>query len=541
MNAPLDIHEQILLSAWLDGEVSDSERAQVQQLLTRPEAQAYLQSLKSTRVLVNKHGAVKAPVGLKGRVLAAMDEDFDDISRPTASRDDNADGKIIALPTASWKTPLLALAAAIVVVLGLAFGPSLFPTTPEKSPSDIARETAQRAAEKSGEAGEKAGKSSSDELAEKEGPKASGTYGDEALATKLKDATELERSRKEPEPESPAKDPSTNSVKPADEGTKNTDGGTREKEPSLGANDRMERRNESGPAGKKPESRGATEDKIGTPKTGRVDDATPPAPQPPAAPRPAETAGPEDAKDGAKEDAKEDAKKDAKETNDANKAAKEEADALRKAEAQPAEGTDQKPQHDAEGGEQKKLETTPGGGGAGGRTAKPRQDAGKQPGTEGEDAQEDANDDAANEKGATGRAWGEGEAQGAAAATVIELALQPGRALAAQNDVLRVAALYGKAEVTVDEATGTETVVVDLDQARAAELVAALKRLAEQQDYGRVTVPEAMREQVAKAAGASSETARDSLPSDVKVQIDGAQPKDGAAQQARTRLVIQLK
>lgn len=82
---PLTREELELLNALHDGQCADHEQADAQQLAKTPEGAAALADLAALSALVRSHGASRAPVGLKGRVLAAMDEDFDDISRPTAS------------------------------------------------------------------------------------------------------------------------------------------------------------------------------------------------------------------------------------------------------------------------------------------------------------------------------------------------------------------------------------------------------------------------------------------------------------------------
>lgn len=82
---PLTREQLDLLHALHDGQCAGPELAVAQQLARTPEGAAVLADLAALSALVRTHGATRAPVGLKGRVFAAMDEDFDDISRPTAS------------------------------------------------------------------------------------------------------------------------------------------------------------------------------------------------------------------------------------------------------------------------------------------------------------------------------------------------------------------------------------------------------------------------------------------------------------------------
>ncbi|MBX3460669.1 MAG: hypothetical protein KF696_12020 [Planctomycetes bacterium] len=119
-----------LLSAHLDGELTAAEQVVVNELLKQPEARQYLAELEQTRLIVSRHAMVKAPAGLDQRVLAAI--------KPA---------QIHQLPTATWRTPLYAIAAALLVALGIMFGPSLFSPEPTTS-SDVARDVIERRAGK---------------------------------------------------------------------------------------------------------------------------------------------------------------------------------------------------------------------------------------------------------------------------------------------------------------------------------------------------------------------------------------------------------
>src|SRR5690606_36031806 len=109
-----------LLSAHLDGETTPSESAAAELLLQSTEAREYFDELAATRALVIKHAAVRAPVGLSGRVLDALE----------LSPAEKA-GTLSAMPRMSWHAPLWAAAAAVILSLGVMFGPSIFsPSAP---------------------------------------------------------------------------------------------------------------------------------------------------------------------------------------------------------------------------------------------------------------------------------------------------------------------------------------------------------------------------------------------------------------------------
>jgi hypothetical protein len=101
----LSREQQELLGALADGQCEGHEQHAAAELAATPEGGAYLRDLNALRALVRAHGAARAPVGLPARVLAAVGDDFDDISRPT--------GSLLPLRRVLW------LAAACAVV---AFG-----------------------------------------------------------------------------------------------------------------------------------------------------------------------------------------------------------------------------------------------------------------------------------------------------------------------------------------------------------------------------------------------------------------------------------
>lgn len=108
--------QQELLSAYLDGEVTAAERAIVHALLERPEARSYLDGLAQYRELLARHTRVKVPSGFAASVVKALEGDA--AAKPKLA-------KIHALPAATWRTPVLAAAAALVVAAGLFFTSSL--------------------------------------------------------------------------------------------------------------------------------------------------------------------------------------------------------------------------------------------------------------------------------------------------------------------------------------------------------------------------------------------------------------------------------
>ena len=115
----LEREQQELLSAHLDGEVTDTERAVAEQLLQGEEGRHYASQLSQTRNLVQIHAAANAPAGLMQRVVFATRGDCDDISRP------GGPASIRKLPRLKWRAPLAA-AAAVAIALGVVFGGSWF-------------------------------------------------------------------------------------------------------------------------------------------------------------------------------------------------------------------------------------------------------------------------------------------------------------------------------------------------------------------------------------------------------------------------------
>jgi hypothetical protein len=117
-----------LLTAWLDGEASESEAASVEALLADPLARAYVDEMRRLRELVATGAAAAAPEGLAERVLERI-------------REPEPVGKVHRLPRGSWRTPFYAVAAALLLAFGVMFGPSLFGPGAETATGDIARES----------------------------------------------------------------------------------------------------------------------------------------------------------------------------------------------------------------------------------------------------------------------------------------------------------------------------------------------------------------------------------------------------------------
>jgi hypothetical protein len=129
----LSPEQQELLSAYLDGEVSAAEAALAKALLERPEALAYLEQLRTVSARVREHGAARAPADFKQSVQAHLEGDYDSISRPTSNQ-----RPIQQLPTAGWRMPLMAAAAAIIVAVGILFTGVLTNVSDAPKPGDVA-------------------------------------------------------------------------------------------------------------------------------------------------------------------------------------------------------------------------------------------------------------------------------------------------------------------------------------------------------------------------------------------------------------------
>ncbi|MHC4840517.1 MAG: hypothetical protein ACYTDT_06075 [Planctomycetota bacterium] len=95
-----------LLHAKLDGQLmSEEEEAEAQELLEDAGVQEYFDTCLKVQNLVKQHAAVKAPLGLRTRVLAEIPK-----------------GKVQNISDYNWRGGWIAAAAAVVVSVGVMFG-----------------------------------------------------------------------------------------------------------------------------------------------------------------------------------------------------------------------------------------------------------------------------------------------------------------------------------------------------------------------------------------------------------------------------------
>jgi hypothetical protein len=135
----LNAEQRELLSAYLDGELTAAESALARNLLERPEARVYLESLRRTAQLTRRHLEARAPVDFASLVVRNIADDVDDIGRSTnASRTELK--AMHRLPATSWWAPYMAIAAAVVVAFGLIFGGGMLESRPDL-PGEIARKS----------------------------------------------------------------------------------------------------------------------------------------------------------------------------------------------------------------------------------------------------------------------------------------------------------------------------------------------------------------------------------------------------------------
>lgn len=122
--------QQELLHAFVDGETTPAETVIARELLQRdPHAATYCEELRRLRHLLATHGCVKAPDGLHLRVCQSLRREF-------------AAAPVIPLPRVFWRTALYAAAAAVVLGVGLMFGPH-WHNQETHSPDEVARRTGQ--------------------------------------------------------------------------------------------------------------------------------------------------------------------------------------------------------------------------------------------------------------------------------------------------------------------------------------------------------------------------------------------------------------
>ncbi|MCC7509127.1 MAG: zf-HC2 domain-containing protein [Planctomycetes bacterium] len=481
-----------LLSAWLDGELTAAEQAAIKDLLQRDDAKAYIAELEQTRMLVTRHAMVKAPADLATRVLARIGEGSGGAGRVAA---------IHQLPTANWRTPLYAIAAALLVALGIMFGPALVSPKPE-APRDVAREVIEQNNKRGG----------ADAATEKL-PGTKSDYEDADAEEMLRRATDnlkLKRDGSNGDTwgkdsddvnEDPSKDPESlaetpkmaRTAKPPSSGTANPT------PPSAPADDEPR---ENAKTGKTEAARkvGGEEKQDGT-ESERAEDQNDGANA-----RPVETT-PKGRDSGKKLEgsADADATKDAKEAKHGDSATND---------VDTRENRDKAGRVADKGGEDT--------GGSAGKAAGGGSSRGQ---PQGEKAAETA-----DEQGAPPPAPQPDQAA-AADADAHVLVLHATEALAAQNDVLWIASLYG-AVTLKDEDAGTESVRVDLPEDKLEALLTAIRRLASDQDYTTLAVPGA-------DAKAEKPAATDGK---ISGYLPGKEPERNAnAQQSTVRVIVKFK
>lgn len=473
MNTPLTEEQLELLSAYADGEVTQAERQAAELLLQRADAREYLDSLQATITLVKTHAPVRAPVGLSGRVLNALEDEF----KPKAIGPGSE--PFTGAPVISWRTPLYAVAAAVIVSLAIMFGPSLVGPR-EGTPSEVAR-----------------------------------TVLDDLPAPK---ADSRMRESVDELPEKPSADPG-NPADRAEEMARDqggTWGDTRE-----GLEDNLRELEAAKTSSlKKPEENAGKKAK----DTQNIE----------GAPAPSESKG--NARgDGAADD------KNA--LNDAEDAVESEAGPGNELNEDENKKLGTKSDHEKYDGRAGAPALGGGtGGGAGGKAAprpERRADDEKEEsadGGPGQDADEAEAQRVKRARSAPDSAPSPPEATEAnEAETLIEIS--DAGTLTAQTDVLWVSSLYGDAELA-DEDSDVESVTVELDPDKLPELLAALRKLAADQGYGKV-------------AGAGEEEKLAERKAEAEPRISGYLPAKEEAEEpqeeamlrapAKVRVVIRLK
>jgi hypothetical protein len=480
--APLNTHEQELLSALLDDALEGAERKQAEALLLRAEAREYLHELRATRTLIKQHASVRAPVGLGARVMSALEGGFDDVSRPVNNQAAPA-AKLHQIGAFSWRAPLFAAAAVFVVSVSVIFGPSLF-RSDTKGDTGIAREVLEQGRgaspqpERTGEefSPEVQSMAPADELRllERQQPKQPGSNWNAA------DGAPDSANEKAPEPE-----PNKESAEYLSRLRENAD-----KDRNAQPDPSDEERKKLGTEGESPKAKKGNENPVGlgggtggggdtgprtegkvgaphgSPRAGGVP-APRPAAVPPAEPTRDENDNPADAgntpsegEEGAKESGtKSDDKADLKKPEKSDTGG-------RLNDAKPGVENDAE-STDAQADEARRKARGYGddsGGSAGGKRADDRADQGGK---------------------STGGASAPGAQPAQAPAVVEALSLEladKDELLAVQSDLLWVAFLHGKADLDEEG-----NVTIELDGSRRAALLKALHRLNAEQAYGKLS------------------------------------------------------
>lgn len=516
----LQPHEQELLSALLDDELTEAEHVQAQKLLQRAEAREYLSQLSAGRELVKRHAKARAPVGFSARVMSALEGGFDDVSRPVNNQVATA-GKVHQLGSFSWRTPLFAAAAVVVVSMGMIFGPQLW--KPQGAQGDgIAREVLEQGRGGTPDEVPAEVKKPVDELLElhelldKTGD---GNWvesrADENFKRLRRDATDR-NSLADPAEDAaedaadqgssvPESQDASRSLQPMqtkkDAGTNETGRKSEEsKHPGTEAEGKSDAVGLGGGVGgggaRTGKSDGANEGATEAAKRGELRRAeSPPTPSPAA---PAEL--PKPGNSTVEQDPAKPADHDAKARDEAGKQAGTQADADK--EAKPGTGGGYGDGHGDDRGENH--------GDGAGRAGSPRASASPKVSKGG--ATDRQNDDAGE------------QADGTAAEIVTLSLIDEDDILAAMADVLWVANLYGDVGLNDDDA-----VVIDLDTSSKQALLAALRKLAIEQKYGSLDLD------ATKLADPAADTANG------PAGFVPAERAKAGAEAERIRLVVRLK
>lgn len=481
MNTPLTEEQRELLSAYADGEVTAAERQAAEQLLQRADAREYFDSLQATITLVKTHAPLRAPVGLSGRVLNALEDEF----KPKAIGPGSE--PFTGTPVISWRTPLYAIAAAVIVSLGIMFGPSLVGPR-EGTPSEVARTVL-------------------DDLPAPKTDARPAEYGDHGFADEANDVPNTD-------PANPADALNEKAGKDSGPGEGGSWDGARE---DLAENLRETEASRTGATLKQPEANAAKKAKDSQGLEGA----------------PSESKGAsrgEDAADdkNALNDAKDVVEAEPAPGNDHNEDESKEL------------GT--KSDHEKYNG---RAGAPPMGGGTGG-SAQPKPERRNQDGANQQDGDTGAGpaaDESEEEEQRVKRARsGGGSAPEAAEAaeageaeTLVEIS--DARTLTAQTDVLWVSSLYGDAALA-DEDSDVESVTVEIDADKLPELMAALRKLAADQGYGTVA-GNGEDEKLAERKAEAEPRISGYLPSDE--EAEQPQPEAILRAPAKVRVVIRLQ
>ena len=501
----LNKEQQELLSAYLDDEVSETERVEADRLLEQPEAKAFVAALESTRSLLRDFGAVPAPADFRAGVLSALEGDFADTSRPSS---DAELAPVHQLPTTSWATPVIAIAASLLVALGLVFGPGLVEEAPQPpTGSAIAREACDETVAGLSDGKLEATRRVPEELLRDKGGarKRSGNLEGLAQAESKKD---LENFDGFPE----AKFKATGGKLEREQGGRDADANAMPASDEAAAADVPER-----PYGKPVDALKSPE-LPGAPPEAEVKEVAPEGVRgiDPRAPTPRR----------------------------------------RKVRGEVPEA--ESPVGGWGGGDRKKSKGRTGRGEALGEDEgelddRTRESGSKspsdQPAPEPEPSEVlDAEDDA---DGDLERRWadlGRGKDQPAEISLVVSRD-KDAITLFAHNDLVRVSNLFGKVRLIEDEANDDATpeagegldltqfdgIEVELDKEDLADLLAALKRLSEDQNYGKLVVPEDLKAEVKRATIRSDNYTGHSAEKKNDKTNKGAQPQKARADETQTR------